>query len=530
MAFSSMYTGAAGLKAHGTLMQQISANLANVSTTAYKSGDTFLETLNSQSKVGSISGVVAAGGSNTVGQIGHGARVSATRINFEEGSFEKTSSSTDLAIGGQGFFRVATPAGNKDLYTRAGNFIFDKNGQLVDAHGNILQGYPIDNDGNIGTTSGNIALPMKTEKNASGQDVLVVKSDPKATTDVSIRTNLDSGSVDNSETEGSPFFSLMQAWDGTSDVPLDSEQYAYNTSIKVYDKNGNTHDLVVYYDKVVNDGDPSDKMYWEYIVTVPPGSDGRAATEATSAAGLLMTGTLTFSGDGTLLNQSAYTLADGASDPKDLNNWTTAAMNSNGLPIMNATFKGIDGETSEQTLSLNMGIQSSTDTWTLPGTTAASVGSNASNLAVMDSGRINALSTTAYYGSSSTISQSQNGFGEGYLQNVDFDSDGIMTAHFSNGLSQGLYQVNLYNFKSEFGLRREGSNYFSSTPASGEAIEGVGGKNGMGSVVGSNLETSNVDLAEEFAHMILTQRGYQANSKTITTTDQLINTTLGVKK
>lgn len=524
-----MYIGSAGIKSHGMLMQQIGANLANVNTTAYKSGDTFLETLNSQSHVGSISGVVAGGGANTVGQIGLGSRVSSTRINFKEGSFEHTNNSTDLAIGGQGFFRVAKSDNTGSYYTRAGNFHFDKNGVLVDSHENILQGYAIDNDGNIGTASQNIALPMKTEKNAAGQDVLVVKSDPKPTDEVSIRTNLDSGSVDNTEVEGSPFFSLMQTWNGKNEIPLTSEQYAYNTSIKIYDESGETHDMVVYFDKVTNDGDSSDKKYWEYIVTVPPGSDA-SANAATSAAGLLMTGTLTFSGDGTLINQSAYTLKEGANDPKSLSNWTVAAMNSNGLPVMNTTLKGADGTTSTQSISLNMGIQSGSDSWTIPGANASSVGSNASNISVMNDGKINALSTTDYYGSSSTISQSQNGFGEGYLHNVDFDSDGILTAHFSNGLSQQLYQVNLYNFKNEYGLRREGSNYFSATQDSGDAIQGTAGKDGLGSVVGSSLETSNVDLAEEFAQMILTQRGFQANSKTISTTESLINTALGIKK
>lgn len=146
--------------------------------------------------------------------------------------------------------------------------------------------------------------------------------------------------------------------------------------------------------------------------------------------------------------------------------------------MVNTTLKGADGETSAQSIALNMGIQSTDNTWINPDSTAASVGSNASGLAVMDNGKINALSTTAYYGSSSTISQSQNGYGEGYLQNVAFNSDGIMTAYFSNGLSQDLYQVNLYNFKNEYGLRRDGSNYFSTTQASGDAIEGVAGKKG----------------------------------------------------
>ncbi|CCO25412.1 flagellar hook protein FlgE [Maridesulfovibrio hydrothermalis] len=530
MAFSSMYTGATGLKSHGMLMQQIGANLANVNTTAYKSGDMFLEALASQSQVGSISGVVAGGGSNTVGQVGLGVRVSSTRINFQEGSFERTTSSTDLAIGGQGFFRVAKSEG-EDFYTRAGNFHFDKNGQLVDSHSNILQGFKIDDTGKIGTTSQNIILPMKEETNAAGQTVMVVKSDPKATTEVSMRTNLDSGSIDNSESEDSPFFALLKKWDGTSETPLAADDYAYNSSIQIYDKNGNTHDMVVYFDKVAKDGDSSDKMYWEYIVTVPPGSDGRGGTAATSAAGLLMTGTLTFSGDGTLLNQTAYTLSSNATgDSKDLNNWTLSSMDKDGVPTFDTTFIGPDGASSSQSVSLNLGIQSDSASWNQQGGTAADIGSNASSLPGMKDGRINALSTTDYYGSSSTISQSQNGFGEGYLQNVEFNSDGVLIGRFSNGLSEDLYKVNLYNFKNEYGLRREGSNYFTATQSSGAAIEGVARQKGLGSVVGSSLETSNVDLAQEFASMILTQRGFQANSKTITTSDQLLNTTLGIKK
>lgn len=528
MGFSSMYTAATGVKSHGVLLQQIGANLANVNTTAYKSGDTFLETLASQNSGKANSGIVS-GGSNTAGQIGLGTRVSSTRINFKEGAFENTNSSTDIGIGGQGFFRVADSASTTSYYTRAGSFHFDKKGQLVDAHDNILQAYKIDEDGKIGTTSQNVALPMKDEIDTYGKTIKVVKSDPKGTDSVNMRTNLDSGAVDNSSSDDSPFFSLLKEWNGKSDTPLTADEYEYNSSIQIYDDNGNKHDLIVYYDKVVQDGDNSDKRYWEYVVTVDPDSDA-GSLAGTSGAGLVMAGTLTFSGDGTLLNQSAFTLTSGSTDGKDLNNWEQASLNSNGAPTFNVTLSGASGTATAQTISIDMGITSSTDSWNTTGVTAADVGSNASSLPGMNKGKINALATTDYYGSSSTISQSQDGFGEGYLQNVSFNSDGILSAKFSNGLSTDLYQVNLYNFKNEFGLRREGSNYFSATPDSGEAIQGVARKDGLGSVVSNSLETSNVDLAEEFASMILTQRGFQANSKGITTTDSLINTALGIKK
>ncbi|NDV25633.1 flagellar hook protein FlgE [Desulfovibrio sp. JC010] len=528
MGFSSMYTAATGVKSHGVLLQQIGANLANVNTLAYKSGDTFLETLGSATSAKANSGIVANQG-HTSGQIGLGSRVAATRINFKEGAFQNSSSSTDIAIGGQGFFRVADPGSGGSYYTRAGNFHFDKNGLLVDSHNNILQGYSIDQDGNIGTTSQNIALPMKEETDTYGNKQMVVKSDPKGTDYVNMRTNLDSGAVDNSETEGSPFFSLLTEWDGTSNTPLTADEYEYNSSIQIYDDNGNKHDLIVYFDKVVNDGDSSDKRHWEYVVTVPPGSDAGSLT-GTSGAGLVMAGTLTFSGDGTLLNQSAFTLAAGATDGKDLANWEQAALNSNGQPTFSVTLSGATGTPTAQTVAFDMGITSGTDSWDTSGVTAADIGSNASSLPGMEDGKLNALATTDYYGSSSTISQSQDGYGEGYLQNVAFNSDGILSALFSNGMSQDLYQVNLYNFKNEYGLRREGSNYFSATTDSGAAIQGVARKDGLGSVVSNTLETSNVDLADEFAYMILTQRGFQANSKGITTTDSLINTALGIKK
>ena len=532
MAFSAMYTGASGVKAHSLLLQQTGNNIANVNTTAYKSGRTFLENLHSQNATGTISGVVSGGGSNTAGQIGMGVRLSSTRINFKEGSYEPTSSSTDLAISGKGFFRVAEQTSAVSHYTRAGNFRFDKNGLLTDAHNNVLQGYAYDSNGKLGSTSTDVALPLKPEKNASGETIMVVKSDPKATSSVSLKTNLDSGSVDNCQNPESPFFSLLNQWDGTKNPPLAADKYAYNSSIQVYDKNGNKVNLTIYYDKVTpSENGPSDKKYWEYIVTVSPENDGRSSTATTSAAGLLMTGTLTFSGDGNLLNQTAYSLSSNASgNAKDLNNWSLANFDSEGKPTFSTTLTGEKGQGDPQQISVDLGMKSSSGSWNTSGGTAADVGSNASGLPRMNGGRIDALSTTDYKGSSSTINRSQDGFEEGYLQNVAVNGDGVLSAIYSNGYSQDLYKINMYNFNSEFGLRREGSNYFGETPESGAAIEGVAKKEGMGSIMENNLETSNVDLANEFGTMILTQRGFQANSKLITTSDQLINITLGVKK
>lgn len=533
MAFGSMYVGASGITAHSNRMQQISSNIANINTVAYKSGYAFFETLSSKAAPGTTAGVVAGGDNHGSAQIGNGVRLANTRTDFAEGSFDPSTESTDIAIGGKGFFGVRNADTGERVYTRDGHFRFDKNGVLKDNHGNALQGYPIDEHGVISASSTDIALPIKQELDANGNMIDVIKSDPKATTEVSMISNLDSADIDQTTDSSNPFFALMKNWDGTSQPPLDAEKYSYNSSIKVWDKNGNAQDLIIYFDKVTpSDGDTSDRKYWEFVVGVDPSSDAAAQTAGTSSAGLLMTGTLTFSGDGDLQSMSAYTLSSNSSgDAKDLSNWELADINEDGMPQFSAVFADPDGGTpSEQDIALNLGIKAGDGQWNLSGTTAADVGSNASNLARMADGKIQGLSTTDYWGSSTTINRSQDGFGEGYLQNIEVDKDGVLRGLFSNGLSVDYYKINLYNFTNEYGLRREGSNYFSETNESGAAIEGVPQEDGMGSTVTNNLETSNVDLASEFANMILTQRGFQANSKVITTSDAVINNLLGVKK
>lgn len=533
MAFGSMYVGASGIMAHSTRMQQISSNLANINTVAYKSGYAFFENMGSKDLAGTGTGYVGGGPNHSSAQLGNGVRVANTRIDFREGAFQPSSISTDIAIGGKGYFGVKDTEHDKTYYTRAGHFLFNKNGVLCDAHGYALQGYPVDDKGVISSVSQNIALPLKEEIDANGNKVQVIKSDPRATTSASMMTNLDSKKADLTTDDKDPFFALMKSWNGTSNPPLSAEKYSYNSSIKVWDKNGNEHNLVVYFDKVTpKTGDNSDRSYWEYVVGVDPSSDARTQTAGTSSAGLLMTGTMTFSGDGTLQNMNAYTLSSNSTgNPSDLSNWTTANFSEDGTPMFSALFadpKG--GEPSAQDISLNMGIKSKSKQWNISGTTAANVGSNASGLPRMNDGTIQGISTTNYWGASTTITQSQDGFGEGYLQNVSVDKDGMLKGLFSNGLSVDYYKINLYNFKNQYGLRREGSNYFSDTPDSGDAIQGVPEEDGLGSTVTRNLESSNVDIATEFSQMILTQRGFQANSKVITTSDAVINNLLGVKK
>jgi len=140
------------------------------------------------------------------------------------------------------------------------------------------------------------------------------------------------------------------------------------------------------------------------------------------------------------------------------------------------------------------------------------------------------MSSTQFAKSSSTTFQSSDGYGSGNLQEVDVSLDGVMTGIFSNGESTPLFRVGLAKFLNNQGLRSSGSNLFRETTDSGEAITNKPGDNGLGTISSNSLEMSNVDISEEFVKMISTQRGFQANSKTITTTDDMMSTVIQMKR
>ncbi|HET97865.1 MAG TPA: flagellar hook-basal body complex protein, partial [Desulfurivibrio alkaliphilus] len=141
-----------------------------------------------------------------------------------------------------------------------------------------------------------------------------------------------------------------------------------------------------------------------------------------------------------------------------------------------------------------------------------------------------AMSTTQYANSSTTIYQDQDGFAAGFLQSVSVDTAGIITGNYSNGQVLMRAQVALANFANLQGLHKVGGNIFRTTTASGAPVTGQPGTNGLGSISPNSLEQSNVDLGTEFVKLITTQRGFQANSKIITTTDEMLNDLINIKR
>jgi flagellar hook protein FlgE len=158
---------------------------------------------------------------------------------------------------------------------------------------------------------------------------------------------------------------------------------------------------------------------------------------------------------------------------------------------LSVSVSGLSG-TAAQTISLNLGTPGETD-----GLTQLGGGSTASAV-------------------------TQDGTGAGTLNNVSIDQNGIIQGLFSNGSTVPLAQLAIAGFDNETGLIRSGNNYYTTSPASGGAIIGSAGSGGNGAIQGGALEGSNVDIATEFARLIIAQRGYQANAETITAANTVL--------
>lgn len=258
---SALFTGTSGLKNMGNALQVVGNNISNLNTIGFKKGrTTFADTL--------YENVATQAGS---AQVGRGMAVGAVAQNFNQGSFESTGNTTDISIGGDGFFIVRQANSEREFYTRAGNFFFNKEGQLVNPEGYIVQGWELDQD--TGDDIGAIT------------DLILQRftSPPRQSDSVTVVTNLDADAED--KTVGRV---LSNVWDSADATPIVSGAYEYQTVVKVHDALGSTHDVTIFYDK-------KSGTEWDYIVTMNPEEDNRNLVQGTDSKGLLARGTILFS-------------------------------------------------------------------------------------------------------------------------------------------------------------------------------------------------------------------------------------------
>ena len=518
---SSLYIGATGMIALGEGMGTVSHNLSNLNTVGFKERLHLFEDLVSSS-VNTPSNATGRGNvlPTSYSQQGHGSRTSAVISRFyENGALEMGDRVTDLAISGKGFFQV-TGNDDKTFYTRAGNFAFTKEGELINPGGLHLMGRRLDANGNPGNLE-QIKLDPQNDM------YLAAKASTKAT----IISNL--GMTESKTTNATdPYFSLALTYDANREPVMGNS--GYSNGVSVYDSEGKKHDLTVNYDLVEKTSDG--RKIVQYTVSIPPGEDGRAGFEGTDGAGLIMSGTMTFTSAGILQNMSAFTPTDGT-NVHNLATWNSVAIGADGVP-MNMTFKNTDQSGNvtrpSQTVTLDMGLGFASPAGSVQ---AAAIGTNPDNLPgytgagnTLPANVGNENRTVAYSGEVSTINRGTDGYMEGWMRGMEINPRGEMNILYDNGQSQPLYQIPLFNFMGEQDLKAEGGNLYSSTLGSGEAMEGVADEENFGKIVSTTLEMSNVDVGRQFTHMITNQRGFQFNSKVITTSDSMLQKALELKR
>ena len=444
---TSLYTAISGMNANGTALSVIGDNIANLNTIGFKSSSVSFGDVLSQS-------LASASGSS---QIGRGVQVTGVSPLFSQGSFETSANGLDLAIDGDGLFMVES--GGSRYYTRAGQFSLDRNGNIVNPDGLILQGYLADAAGNVTGTTGNLQIATS-------------QSPANPSTAVSMAINLDA-----SETAPAAAFTLDGNGDGLRNDPAN---YNFSNTTTIYDAQGGAHQATMYFVKT------ADNAWTVHYAYGDPNNAGQLMEGGQTSGGAgnppvgaAVTQAMTFNTNGSLVNDNSGTAIT----------FTFGG----GVPAQNVNF--------------NFG----TGTGEVPAGTGLDM-------------------STQYASDFSVMSVTQNGYAAGALRSVSVSDAGIITGVFTNGQTRAIGQVALARFIAPTELTKMGRNLYAESFDSGQPIVGMANSSGLGKILPNSLELSNVDLAQEFVKMISSQRGFEANSKIITTTDQLLQQLVNLKQ
>ncbi|NOR69383.1 MAG: flagellar hook-basal body complex protein [Methylomarinum sp.] len=459
-------TALSGLNAASKSLQVLGNNIANANTTGFKESRTEFADVYNNTTIASVSKVAA----------GAGVSVSEVAQQFHQGNVESTQNNLDLAISGNGFFALGDniDATNVSAYTRNGAFHLNPEGYITNDSGHFLMGgAPVGDNVVDGFDTG---VPQALRIDTS-------QGKPSATTDIDLIVNLDS----RDDVPVNPFVGFDPALNAGPDV----DSYNSATSVTLFDSLGNTHTLTTYFVK-------------EQASAVAPVVDPNT--------------------------WSAYLFLDG----RGVNTGATATLDDPTVAVPVAA--DLVGTKIPMVFdSLGNMVAASTGTDTTAGSLDDFVITGLDISALDPSIKVDPLSfslnptASTQYASNFDVNElQQDGFGAGNLTGVSIDSDGIVVARFSNGTANPLGQVILGRFINNQGLSKIGDTTWQESTSSGGAVLGVAGGNNFGTISSASLENSNTDIASQLVKLIVAQQAYQANAKTISTEDEIIQTILNI--
>lgn len=526
-----------GIRAASQDLAVTGNNIANASTNGFKEsrtefGDVYTSSIGNS---GSLS-------------VGSGVRVADIAQQFGEGNISFTDNLLDLAISGTGFFVTST--NGEQGFTRAGTFSVDEEGFVVNNSNGRLQGFDVDENGNINNLIGDIevssanlaplttgqvnaevnldsreapaqtafTIPAARITDIDGAAVTITVTNPQGgqeplilsagagggdnATSISnilnnalgITAQLNGGDIEivldeGYELTGNPTVVGNPALDralttGFANIgfdPLDSGTFNHATPTVIYDSLGNSHVLQQYFIKQPYDpADPSQPANaWQVAVTVDGENVGGAPGDDPAPLAVF---DLRFNTNGAFLPAS--------SGDVDITNWVP--LDANGAPI------GAVGP-------------------------SAAIGDTGSNFTILLEG------SSQVSGDFEVRSGSQDGTATGRLAGLSINDEGVLVARYTNGQNRDLAQVALADFANAQGLSPNGNTSWTETSDSGVPLIGQPGTASLGLIESGALEDSNVDLSEQLVNLIIAQRNFQANSKTIETADSVTQTILNIR-
>ena len=485
----SLYSGVSGLKNHQTRMDVVGNNISNVNTTGFKSSRvTFSDTL-SQTLSGASAPTENRGGTNPK-QIGLGSATSAIDTLFTDGSVQSTGVNTDLCLSGNGLFIVKD--GNLSYYTRNGNFKFDKEGYYVNSDGLKVQGWSATTPGDAINTNGQpseICIPAGKTMAAS------------ATTKATFSSNLNAAE---------PMIkSITITTEDGKTTTIDTNGETFKVG-EPYTPAGGTASNIASLTLNMTDGTNTTETEGSFTV----GYSKPKTTIATvyDSLGNSHNVVIYMTKTGADKNGSKWQMSLADVD-KNKGTSTATLKDSNGKDI------NLEMTKTEVKFNVNGGYDNGS------GTTKLTLTNGAAGTQTVD---LDFTALTQYAGSSTAFATTD-GNAAGTLKSVSIDSNGVITGTYTNGLNVQEAQVAIAQFNNASGLTKTGNSLYTESNNSG--TPNIGTISDLGcTVTPSSLEMSNVDMASELTDMIVTQRGYQSNSKIITVSDELLETLINMKR
>ncbi|MCM1287114.1 MAG: flagellar hook protein FlgE [Clostridium sp.] len=466
----SLYSGVAGLRTHQTKMDVIGNNIANVNTIGFKSSSTLFRDILYQTSSNATGATPTTGGVNP-NQIGLGTKVSSIQTNMtDNGAAQSTNNPYDLMLNGASFFIVSR--GGSPRFTKVGNFTVDGAGCLVTSNGYQVMGWQVDpeNPNNIKKDTVSALYPESLENKTSA---------PEMTSEAHMKGNIDFTDVNLTSVDG------------------------HVMSLNIYDNLGFNYTVKF---KLTLDEDQADKSLYNLQlmsikdsnnIEIMGGDD--ASTPGVTEGGYAATigggnsVQIKFNPDGGKFEyvgaagQDSVLLQITPLQGSDKGNVFQSVINGEAVQGINVDFHGLTMYESDGTCTAKA----------VRGSTNSEGGGRAM----------------------------------GALEDVNIDTSGKLFGVYSNGETRLMGQIAVANFVNPMALEAVGDSMYVATQNSGE-FDGIGvavDEDG-GSMAQGVLEMSNTDLSREFTDMITTQRGFQANSRIITTSDTMLEELVNLKR